>query len=73
MVDHQEDSILETNSVVSLIHTSAASMSYTSITMSVVDLEILSNNDLKLSVASLVSLEDWADECGAFGRPALLH
>ena len=41
--------------------------------MSVVDLETLSNNDLKLSVASLVSLEDWADECGACGHPALLH
>ena len=48
-------------------------MSYTSITMSVVDLETMSNNDLKLSVASLVSLEDWADECGACGHPALLH
>ena len=73
MVDHQEDSILETISFVFLIQTSAASMSYASITMSVVDPETLMNNNLKLSVASLVSLEDWADECGACGRPALLH
>ena len=56
-----------------LIQTSAGSTSCTIITISVVDLGPMSNNDLKLSVASLVSLEDWADECGACGRPALLH
>ena len=39
----------------------------------VIDLETMSNNNLKLSVASLVSLEDWADEYGACGHPALLH
>ena len=41
--------------------------------MSVVDLDTLSNDDLKKNVTSLVSLEDWADKCGACGRPALLH
>ena len=41
--------------------------------MSVDDLDTMSNNDLKMRVASLISLEDWADECGACGRPALLH
>ena len=41
--------------------------------MSVVDLDRLSNDDLKKNVASLISLEDWADECGACGCPALLH
>ena len=41
--------------------------------MSVVDLDRLSNDDLKKNVASLISLEDWADKCGACGCPALLH
>ena len=41
--------------------------------MSVIDLESLSNDDLRKRVASLVSLEDWADECGICGRPSLLH
>ena len=41
--------------------------------MSVVNLESLSNNDLKKRIASLVSLDDWNDECGQCGRPTLLH
>ena len=41
--------------------------------MSVVDLDSLSNDDLKKRVASLVALEDWSDECGRCGRPSLLH
>ena len=41
--------------------------------MSVVNLEALSNDDLKKRVASLISLDDWSDECGQCGRPTLLH
>ena len=41
--------------------------------MSVVNLESLSNDNLKKLVGSLVSLEDWSDECGTCGRPSLLH
>ena len=41
--------------------------------MSVVDLESMSNDHLKKLVASLVSLEDWSDSCGACEIPSLLH
>ena len=41
--------------------------------MSVVDLELLSNDNLKKLIGSLVSLEDCNDECGACGCPTLLH
>ena len=41
--------------------------------MSVVDLESLSNDNLKKLVASLVSLEDWSNSCRACGIPSLLH
>ena len=40
---------------------------------SVVDLDTMSNDDLRKRIASLISLEDWADECGICGRPSLLH
>ena len=41
--------------------------------MSVVDLESLYNDNLKKRIASLVSLDDWSDECRQYGRPSLLH
>ena len=41
--------------------------------MSVVDLDTMLNNNLKMSVTFLISLEDWADECRECRRPALLH
>ena len=41
--------------------------------MSVVDLETLSNDELRKRIASLISLEDWSDSCGACGIPSLLH
>ena len=41
--------------------------------MSVVNLESLSNDNLKKLIGSLVSLEDYYDECGACGCPTLLH
>ena len=41
--------------------------------MSVVNLETLSNDDLKKRVSSLISIDDWSDECGQCGRPSLLH
>ena len=50
---------------------SAAINKYTS--MSIVDLDLMLNDELKKRVASLVSLEDWADKCNKCGRPALLH
>ena len=40
---------------------------------SVVDLDTMSNDDLRKRIASFISLEDWADECGIWGRPSLLH
>ena len=41
--------------------------------MSVVDLESLSNDNLKKLIGDLVSLEDWSDECGACRHPSLLQ
>ena len=41
--------------------------------MSVVDLDTLSNDELKKRVASLISIDDWSDACGQCGRPSLLH
>ena len=41
--------------------------------MSVVDLDQVSNDDLKKRVSSLISIDDWSDECGQCGRPSLLH
>ena len=41
--------------------------------ISVKDLDTMSNDVLKRNVASLIYLEDWADECGACGHPSLLH
>ena len=35
--------------------------------MPIVGLESLSNYDLRKRVASLISLEDWSDECGKCG------
>ena len=42
-------------------------------TMSVVDLNTMLNDDLRKRVTSLISQEDWADECGTCGHPSLLH
>lgn len=41
--------------------------------MPVVDLESLSNDNLKKLIGALVSLEDCYDECGACGCPSFLH
>ena len=41
--------------------------------MSVINLESVSNDELRRKVASLISLDDWSDECGMCGRPTLLH
>ena len=41
--------------------------------MSVINLESLSNDELKKRVASLISLGDWSDKCGQYGIPSLLH
>ena len=41
--------------------------------MSVINLDTLSNNILKKKIATLVSLDDWSDECGNCMRPVLLH
>ena len=41
--------------------------------MSVVDLDSLSQDELKKRVASLISIDDWSDACGQCGRPSLLH
>ena len=34
---------------------------------------MLSNDELKKRVLSLISIDDWSDECGQCGRPSLLH
>ena len=41
--------------------------------MSVVDLESLSNDELRKRIAFLAVLEDWLDECGQCDHPTLLH
>ena len=41
--------------------------------MSVVNLDTLSQDDLKKRVASLISLDDWADACLQCERPVVLH
>ena len=41
--------------------------------MSIVEMETLSNNELKKRVTSLISLEEWSDSCRACGIPSLLH
>ena len=38
-----------------------------------INLDTLSNDNLKKKVAALVSLDDWSDECGNYKRPVLLH
>ena len=38
-----------------------------------VNLHILSNDDLKKRVLSLVNIDDYGNECKACGRPSLLH
>ena len=43
------------------------------IKMSVVNLDTLSQDDLKKRVASLISLDDWADACKQCQRPGVLH
>ena len=37
------------------------------------NLDTLSNDELKKRVLSLVSIDDWSDKCGQCGRPSLLH
>ena len=41
--------------------------------MSVVNMDTLSQDDLKKRVMALVSIDDWSDECGQCSRPTLLH
>ena len=41
--------------------------------MSVVDLDLLSNDNLRKRIASLPVLEDSSDKCGQCGHPSLLH
>ena len=41
--------------------------------MSVINLNMLSNNELKKKVGALFSLDNWSDECGNCKRPSLLH
>ena len=41
--------------------------------MFVVDLESLSNDNLKKFIASMITLEDWSNSCRACGIPSLLH
>ena len=48
-------------------------VSVTKLKMSVVDLDTISNDNLRKRVTTLISLEDWADKCGICGCPILLH
>ena len=57
--------------VLSLCPIPAASCSFDK--MSVVNLDTLSQDDLKKRVASLISLDDWADSCLQCERPVVLH
>ncbi len=41
--------------------------------MSVVNMDTLSQDDLKKRVMALVSIKDWDHECGQCSRPSLLH
>ena len=41
--------------------------------MSVVNLENISNDELKKRLASQVNLDDWGDECSKCGYPRVLH
>ena len=41
--------------------------------MSVVNLENISNDELKKKLASLTNLEDWADDCSKCGYPRVLN
>ena len=41
--------------------------------MSVINLDTLSNDNLKKLIGSLTSLDNVYDECGACGHPTLLH
>ena len=40
---------------------------------SIADLKNLTNDDLKIRLASHIALEDWTDECSKCGYPKLLH
>ena len=40
---------------------------------SIIDLDRLSDDNLKKRVLELISIDDWMDECSQCGRPALLH
>ena len=39
----------------------------------IANLDILSNDDLKTCVLSLISIDDWGDECEQCCLPQLLH
>ena len=41
--------------------------------MVIVNLNNLSNEELKKRLASQINLDDWADDCGKCGYPWLLH
>ena len=41
--------------------------------MSVVNMDTLSQDELKKKVASLVSIDDWSDACLQCSRPSILH
>ena len=45
---------------------------YTKKEMSIINLESLFNNKLKM-LASLFNFDDWSDKCVKCGRPSLLH
>ena len=40
---------------------------------SIIELEKLSDDNLKKKVLGLISVEDWNDDCSQCGRPSLLH
>ena len=41
--------------------------------MVIVNLDNLSNKELKKRLESEINLDDWADDCGKCGYPRLLH
>ena len=41
--------------------------------MSIVDLENVTNEELKKRVALLINIEDWAYKCSKYGNPKDLH
>ena len=39
----------------------------------VVQLDSISNEELRKRIVSLINIEDWADECHKCGYPKVLH